>query len=233
MARMKRMGVPSFWRVARKSTKWVVAPRPGPHKKLESVPLQVLLRDVLGILEKGKEARTVIKRGEILVDGKIRKDHAYPVGLFDVVTIPAIGKSFRAVPSQKFMSFIEIPGGEAKTKICKIVGKKTLRKGKVQLNLHDGRNIITDGKNYKTGDTIFIELPITKIVEHLPLETGVIGIVTKGVDVGKIGKVKEITKATSKEHAKVMCEFDGETEEVLKDRFFVIGKSKSAIKISD
>jgi small subunit ribosomal protein S4e len=191
-----------------------------------------LLRDILKILEKGKEARTIIKRGDILVDGKIRKDHAYPVGLFDVVTIPAIGKSFRAVPSEKVMSFIEISEGEAKTKICKIVGKKILKKGEVQLNLHDGRNIITDKKDYKTGDSIFIELPITKIVEHLPLNSGAIGIVTKGADVGKIGKVKEVTQATSKEHAKVMCEFDGEEEEVLKERFFVIGKGKPAIKIS-
>lgn len=209
-----------------------MAPRPGPHKKLESVPLQVLLRDTLEILEMGKEARTVIKQGQILVDGKARKDHAYPVGLFDVVTISATGKNYRAVPSGKVLEFIEIPAGEAKTKICKIVGKTTIKKGKTQLNLHDGRTIITDKDSFKTGDTILIEIPKTRIVDHFTLEPGVVGIVTKGADVGKVGTVKEIAKVTSKEHAKLMCEFDGGEEEVLKDRFFVIGKGKPAIKIA-
>ncbi len=215
----------------RKEKKWVVAPRAGPHKKFESVPLQILLRDVLKILEKGKEARTIIKRGEVLVDGKIRKDHAYPVGFFDVVSIPKIGKNYRAVPSEKTLSFIDIPENEAKMKLCKIVGKTIIKKGKMQLNLHDGKNIFVENKNFKTGDSLLIEIPSLKIIEHIPLELGAAGVVTKGVDVGKFGKVKQIIQATSKEHAKVICDFDGKGEEVLKERFFVVGKDKPVIKV--
>ena len=233
MARLKRLVIPAFWRVPRKENKWVVAPRPGPHKKLESVPLQVLVRDVLKILEKGKEARTIIKRGEILVDGRKRKDHAYPVGLFDVVSVPATGKSFRAVPSSKVLSFVEIPAADAKHKICKIVGKTVTRKGKMQLNLHDGKNILVDKKEFKTGDSLLLTLPDLKIVEHIPLEVGVTGIVTRGVDVGKVGKVKKVMHATSKEHTRLICDFGGEDQEVLKERFFVLGKGKPAINIGE
>lgn len=233
MARLKRLVIPRFWRVAAKTKKWVVAPRPGPHRKFESVPLQVLLRDVLGLIEKGKEARTVIKRGEIFVDGKARKDHAYPVGLFDVVSIRAIGKNFRAVPSKKHLSFVEIPESEAKMKLCKIVGKTVVAKGRLQLNLHDGKNILVDKKEFKTGDSLLVEIPSLKIVEHIPLQEGATGIVTKGVDVGKIGKITKVSRATSKEHAKVICDFgDGKEEEVLKERFFVVGKDEPAIKIA-
>ena len=233
MARLKRMVIPGFWRVPRKEKKWVVAPRPGPHRKLDSVPLQVLVRDVLGILEKGKEARTIIKRGEILIDGKKRKDHAYPVGLFDVVSVPATGKNYRAVPSKKTLSFVEIPVGDAKHKLCKIVGKTVVTKGKMQVNLHDGKNLLVDKKEFKTGDSLLLSLPDLKIIEHIPLEPGVTGIVTRGADVGKIGKVKEVMHATSKEHARVICDFDGGEEEVLKDRFFVLGKGKSAINVGE
>lgn len=233
MARLKRLVIPAFWRVPRKENKWVVAPRPGPHKKFESVPLQVLLRDVLDILEKGKDARTVIKRSEIMVDGKKRRDHAYPVGLFDVVSVPATGKNYRAVPSEKVVGFIEIPASDAKKKICKIVGKTVIRKGKMQLNLHDGKNILVDKKDFSTGDSLLVELPDLKIVDHIKLEPGVTGIVTRGVDVGKVGTVKKVMHATSKEHARLICDFDGKEEEVLKERFFVIGKDKPAIKVGD
>lgn len=218
--------------MARKEKKWAVSPRPGPHRKFEAVPLQVLLRDVLGIVEKGKESRTIIKRGEVFVDGKVRKDHAYPVGLFDVIAIPATGKNYRAVPSKNILGFIEISDEEAKRKICKIENKTIIGKGKTQLNLHDGKNILVDKKEFRTGDSLLVEIPGLKIVEHIPLQEGVTGIVTKGVDVGKIGKVIRVSQATSKEHAKVICDFDGEQEEVLKDRFFVVGKNEPAIKLA-
>lgn len=232
MAKLKRMTIPSFWFVPRKESKWVVAPRAGPHRKFDSVPLQVLIRDVLKILDKGKDARTIIKRGDVVVDGRQRKDHAYPVGLFDVVTFPITGKSYRAVPSEKVLSFIEIPKGEADRKLCRIVGKTVVGKGKMQLNLHDGKNILVDKGDYKTGDSIVVQVPDLKVIEHVALETGVTGVVTRGADVGKVGKIKKVMAATSKEKARLICDFGEGDEEVLKDRFFVVGKAKPAIKIN-
>lgn len=231
MARLKRLVIPSFWQVARKENKWVVAPRAGPHKKFDSVPLQVLLRDVLHVQDKGKDVRKIIKRGEVLVDGKKRRDHAYPVGLFDVVTIPATGKSYRAVPSKKVMRFIEIPKSEANVKICRIQDKTVVRGGKVQLNLHDGKNIIVDKGDYKTGDSLLVEVPGLKVVEHVRLEKGAIGIVSRGNDSGAIGKVKEIIVTATKDPTKLIYDKDGEDDETLKDRFFVIGKSKPLVTV--
>jgi small subunit ribosomal protein S4e len=234
MARLKRLVIPSFWRVARKENKWVVAPRAGPHKKFDSVPLQVLLRDVIHVQDKGKDVRKIIKRGEVLVDGRKRRDHAYPVGLFDVVTIPAIGKSYRAVPSKKVMTFIEIPKSEANVKICRIQNKTTVSGGKTQLNLHDGKNVIVEKDEYKTGDSLLIELPSLKVLDHFRLEKGVVGIVSKGNDSGTIGKVKEIIVTATKDPTKLVYEkSEGEEEETLKDRFFVLGKDRPAIKLGD
>ena len=55
---------------------------------------------------------------------------------------------------------------ESSLKLCKIKGKN-LMKGKINLNLHDGRNIITDNKEIKVGDSVLIELPAQKINQHL------------------------------------------------------------------
>jgi small subunit ribosomal protein S4e len=194
--------------------------------------LQVLLRDVLEVAEKGKEARTLVKRGEILVDGKVRKDHAYSAGLFDVVSIPAMKKSYRLVPSKKGVVPVEISDAESKRKICVILEKTFVRGGKLQLNMHDGRNILVDKDDYKTGDSVLIELPSAKIVEHIRLEKGATGIVTRGADAGAVGKVKDIVVTATKEPTKIIYEGDKGEEEALKDRFFVIGKDKPLIKVS-
>jgi small subunit ribosomal protein S4e len=89
--------VPRFWRVPKKERTWVVSPRPGPHKKFECIPLLIIVRDILKIVDNAKDAKKIIKSREIFVDGKPRRDHKYPVGLFDVVEIPKLRKQYRVV----------------------------------------------------------------------------------------------------------------------------------------
>ena len=117
-------------------------------------------------------------------------------------------------------------------KICAIDNKSILKKGKTQLNLHDGKNILVENGNYKTGDSLLVELPSLKIVEHLPLEKGNIGLISHGTSSGKFGKVKELIKGTLREPQKVICEIDKEDRIVSKYSFIVVGKEKPAIKIS-
>jgi small subunit ribosomal protein S4e len=88
MSKLKRLKAPKFWKLPKKSRKWAVSPRPGPHRKFESIPLAIALRDIVKIAETGSEAKKIIKMGEILVDGKIRRDHKYPAGLMDAISIP-------------------------------------------------------------------------------------------------------------------------------------------------
>ncbi len=228
---LKRLLIPEFWRVPRKSTKWVVSPRPGPHPKFYSIPLQIIVRDILKLAETGKEAKTIIKKGEILVDGKPRKDHAYPVGLLDAIAIPRTKKYYRVISDIKGLKLAEIPEKEADKKICKIENKTSLKKGRLQLNLHDGKNLITDEKNYKTGDSLLIELPSLKILQHLALDKGNMGIVSKGANAGKVGKINNIIPGKMKEDVKIVCEIEGREQEILKDRFFVVGKDKPLITV--
>jgi small subunit ribosomal protein S4e len=232
MAKLKRLLAPSFWKIAKKEKTWTITPSPGPHKKFESIPLLVVIRDILKIVDLAKEAKKIIKNGEILVDGKVRKDYKYPVGLFDVISIPRINKNYRVSIDKKGLILIEIPEKEAKKKICRIKNKTKYKGGKIQLNLHDGRNILVEKDIYKTGDSIIIEIPESKIIGHLKLEKGVVGIITGGKNKGELAKVKKIVPGKFKTSTRIISEIGGKEMEILKKFFFVIGKEKPMIKIS-
>jgi len=230
--KLKRLLSPKFWRIPKKEYKWVVSPKPGPHPKFYSIPLQIVVRDILKLADTAKEAITIIRRGEILVDGKPRKDYGYPVGLFDSISIPMAKKYYRVVPSSDGLTLIEISAKEAGKKICKIKNKTSV-KGKIQLNLSDGKNILVKDKKYKTGDSLLLEVPSLKIVDHISLTSGNMGIVSKGKNSGKFGKIKEIISGTIKEEPQIVCEIDGRKQKILKDMFFVLGKDKPIIEVGE
>lgn len=177
---------------AKKKAKYTVAPR-GPHPLERSIALATLLRDYLGVVESYKEAKKVIKKGEILVDGRVIKDHKFGVGVFDVIEIPSLNKFYRIVPVKDKLIPKEIEESEKNLKICKITGKKAVKGGKIQFNLHDGRNIL--GENtYNTQDSLLLELPEQKIIKHLPFKEGVTVFVFAGKNAGKMGKITKIER---------------------------------------
>ena len=235
---LKRRRAPKFWRVPRKEKTWVVSPRPGPHKKFESIPLLILIRDILKLVDTGKDAKKIIKAKEIFVDGKARNDHKYPVGLFDVVEIPKLGKQYRVVPTHKGLDIVEIQKKEAKLKICRINDKTMIRDGVLQLNLHDGKNILIKKEKktkdvYKTGDSLSVEIPRQKIIEHIKMEKGSSAVLIGGQNIGELVKIKDVIKTKSREPNKVICQTKEKEFEAIKDYIFVVGKTKPVIKLSD
>ncbi len=232
MPHLKRLLAPSFWRVSRKETKWVVTPRPGPHPASFSIPLSIALKHIVNFADTTAEAKKIARKGEVLVDGKRRRDYGYPIGLFDVMSVPKMKKSYRAIPVKKGLEMIEVSEKESILKILKIVGKTVMKKGKTQLNFHDGKNLIVEKDNYKTGDSLLVELPTLKVVEHIPLAKSSVGIVSRGADAGELGKIKEFIKGTIKEPQKILCEIEGAERVVSKNNFIVLGKDKPVIKIS-
>lgn len=230
---LKRLRVPSFWKTPKKHAKWAMKPRAGPHKTFESIPLMVILRDVWKVSDKKKEASSIIKAGGVFVDGKYRKDPKYSAGLMDVVTIPKFKMFYRIVPAHNGLELLEIDKKESDKKLCMILDKSTVKKGKIQLNMHDGRNILVDKKDdkYKTGDTLLIELPSQKIIDHVKLDKGALALISKGKNIGKTGKISDILLTETTEPTKIICDVDGEKLEVVKDYVFVVGKTKPLIKI--
>jgi small subunit ribosomal protein S4e len=231
--RLKRLLVPPFWKTPKKLSKWVVSPSPGAHKKFESIPLVIVLRDILGLAETASEAKTIVKNHEVLVDGKLVSHSRFSVGLMDTLSIPKAGKHFRVVPSVKGLHLIEISEKETKEKIASIKDKTVLRNKKIQLNLHDGKNIVVDKDSYKTGDSLVLELPTNKIREHLSMESGNLGLIIHGKNSGKLAKIKKIVVSRSREPNKVICEAEGQEFEVMKAHVIVVGKTQPLLKVGD
>jgi len=219
--RLKRYVMP--WKLPVKPFHWVVSPRPGPHPKDSCLPLLIILRDILKVAETGREAKKLIKAGKVRVDGKERREAGYPAGLMDVIEIENLG-CYRVLPGEKGLEVVEIAKKDAGWKICRIRDKRNVKGGKIQLNLHDGRNILVDSQAYKPGDSVMIQIPEQKILKHYPLKVGQEALIFAGKNAGKQGKIKEIRERKSMlEKSTVILETPEGRIETLKDYIIVIG----------
>ncbi len=222
----KRLSAPKTLKIPRKVSKWVVKPSPGPHNK-NAIPLLVLVRDLLNLADTGREARKIISAGEILVDGVPRKDYKFPVGLFDVVSIPKLNKNYRIVFDEKGRYIpIEIDS-DYNLKLYKIVNKTIVKGGRIQLNLFDGTNILVDSNEYKTKDSVLLEIPDKKIVDHLKFEKGALIMIIGGSHAGELGRVKDYKIIRSSAPNLVTVESDKGEITTIEDYIFVVGKKDS------
>ena len=119
----------------------------------------------------------------------VRKDENFPVQVFDVVNLEKAKLNYRLEIVNKKYSLVEISAKEADTKIVKIVGKKTIGKNKIQMNLDDGQNILTKEK-FSVGDSVVLNTKETKIVKILPLKEGASVEVVIGKHAGEKGTLE-------------------------------------------
>ena len=229
----KRMSMPTSWRVPKKTNKWITATSPGPHNKDSSLPLIVILRDILHIVDNAKEGKQILLEKKVLVDGISRKSLKFPVGLFDVISIPANGQYYRMLQDSKGRLYLNnIDEERAKFKICKIMNKTTIRGGKTQLNLHDGTNILAS-EEYKTKDTIQISLPDKKILRRVEYKVGNMAMIIGGRHSGTVGQIKEISIIKSSKNNVVKISGTNSDIETIEDYVFVIGEDKPIIKLGE
>lgn len=226
----KRVSAPISWPVTRKTHPWVVCARPGAHSKQTGIPLLVVVRDMLRIANNIREAKRAIHEGSILVDGVPRKDYRYMTGIFDIIAIPALNEYYRLLLDNKNRFRLYKEEQDA-LKLCRINNKTALKKGKVQLNLHDGSNVLAS-HDYKTFDTIMLSIPDRKIVKHIPYKPGNLVMVVGGKHSGEIGTLKEIKKIRSSAPNMVVISNQQEFETI--ERYvFVIGESAPEIRVME
>jgi small subunit ribosomal protein S4e len=223
---MKRFSMPGFWPLGRKTEKFVITPSPGPHPKQFSIPLRIVIRDVLGYAETADEAKKLIKGGEVMVDKNVCRNENHPVGLVDVVEFPSIKKQFRVVASRRGMQLAEIGAKEASKKLCAIKKKTAVRGGKFQLTLHDGRNVVVKENKYRPGDSLLIELPAQKILGHFEAKAGAAATIMAGKNSGATGKIKVIeNRKKMTEKSRVIIGTKGADIETLNE-YILVGEIK-------
>ena len=226
MHHIKRLAAPKSWQIKRKGLKFVTKPAPGPHSMENGMPFGILLKEVLNYADTKKEAKKIINTNQIKIDGKIRRDLRFPVGIFDTLEFKDINENFRVILTREGkIGLIKIGKEEALIKPCKIIGKKAIN-GKLQLNLYDGKNILVENGAYKVGDTLLISLPEQKINKHLELNKKAVIYLTGGKHVGESGNVEDII-----ENKIIYKDQDGNLIETSKKYAFVIGDSKPLITL--
>ena len=241
---LKRKPAPKFWPIHRKEFFWVVRPSPGPHSLKNCLPLTIVLRDILGFAKTRKEAKTIVSQGKVYVDGKVRREDDFPVGLMDVISISDIDKYFRIVPSRKGLILHPISKEESNFKPCRIENKKVVENGHVQLNLHDGSNIlvkVADLKKpqedtYKALDTVKISLPERQILKQVKMKENDFAIITSGKNIGKHGKIIEIEKTKGKKRTNALVTIEdkkGNRYQTILNFVFAIGKEQPLISMPE
>lgn len=224
----KRVAAPTSWPVERKTHAWVVGGNAGHHSMETGIPLLVVVRDLLKLANNAREAKRIINEGNVFVDGIARKDYKYIAGLFDIVSFPALNEYYRILldANNRFKLYKENPGA---SKLCRINNKTIVREGAVQLNLHDGTNILASN-DYKTFDTVLLSLPDRKISKHIPYKPGNLAMVVGGEHSGELAKIKQIRKVRGSGTNMVALSNEKEFETV-ENYVFVIGESAPEIKV--
>lgn len=231
--RLKRAAAPKFWRIPRKAKKFTVSPSPGPHPKNQCYPLAILVRDGLKLTHTYREARAAITEGSLLLDGVARREASFPVGLMDVIDVPVLGKTYRLLPSPKSMlAPVEIPESEQSLKLCRIRSKTTVRKGKIQYGLHDGRSLLTEAEvSLNVGDSVLIDLPSQRIRQTFSLEEGAQALVLRGAKVGRIGTIEELKEGTFSSPRRAVLNIGGARTELPTELLLVVGKGKPPLSL--
>lgn len=221
IVKLKRVAAPRTWPIKRKLSKWVNLPRSG-HSKSLSLPLNVILKEVLMVCRTRKEVKAILNDGKVLIDGRVVKDKSRGVGLFDVLTIKGFDNSWVMTLNDKGkLELREVE--ESGKKVVKVVGKQVLKSGRVQLNLHDGRNILTSEK-IRVNDSLVIEVPSQKVLNHLPMKKGSKVLIIGGSHIGETAVIKDFHKFKGPQSDLVVLQKEGKSFETLLKHVVVIEK---------
>ena len=229
---LKRYKAPKTWPIHPKEETWTVKPSAGPHAIEDCLSLMVVVRDILKIADNSREAKRIINSGDIVINGRSKKDYKFPVGFMDIITIPKTNETYRVLlDNKRRLTLKPITNEETDVKLSKIVNKTTIKGGQTQLNLHDGRNLLTE-EDYKVGDVLSLKIPEQEVQNVYKLEEGATVLVTGGKHTGEIGKISEIIINQSSNPNTVVIENSRkENFLTLKDYAFVIGENEPSIEL--
>lgn len=187
---IKRSKMPTTWPVERKSTKerFIAKAR---HASKESITILALMRDVLKLANSRKEVKMILHKGEVLINGVVRKDEVFPVNALDNISLFSLNKHYRLEIVGKKYALTEISQKESAERVLKILGKKILGENKSQINLEGGVNDLY-GDDFKVGDSALYSFKDKKILKIIPLKKGCKVLIIKGKHAGEKGELVDI-----------------------------------------
>ena len=230
---LSAIAAPKSWTVERKEhTRWIVRPMPGAHPLNKCVSLSFVIRNMLKYAKTMKETKKILYEGQIKVDKKTRKDYKFGIGLMDVLEIEKLGEAYRMLYAHDgTLKLHKVNGKENNIKLLKVINKTVIKKGKIQITFHDGRNMLFDKTKLNVGDSVLYDLNKKEIMKDITLENDSLVFLSGGKHVGKLAIIKDIIKAKNLEKAKVLIDINGKQYTTLMDYAFAVGKLKPEITI--
>ena len=189
MSHLKKIAMPRSWPLKKTGTKYIVKARPGIGNGT-SIPILLVLRDMLHVASTRSEVKQIIFMKDVMINGRVINDDKFPAGLFDIITLHKLKKSYKIIFLKNGKLGIE-ESKEAENKISKVIGKKILKGNKQQINLLDGSNILSKEK-VKVNDSIIFSLKDKKLVKVMPLKEKADVYIIGGKHIGEKGTIEKI-----------------------------------------
>ena len=193
----KRNSVTRKIPIPRKGTKYVAV---ASSHKSESVSVLIALRDILHLARNLSEVKKMINSKLLKLNSRLVKDYRESIRLFNILEADKL-YILKILPTKRF-ALEEVKS--ANSRICKVVNKRLIKGKKIQLNFHDGSNVISSDNKISVNDSVHLSQE-NKIISHIPFKEGRKVFITSGKYVGQEGSIlnlensKTLVKLNDKE----------------------------------
>jgi len=222
---LKRVAAPKHWMLDKMTGIFAPKTKPGPHKLKESLPLVLLIRNRLKYALTYREVTKILMQRNVKIDGKVRTDLKYPVGVMDVITIEKTKDAFRLLYNVKGrFSLLRINEAETKFKLCKITRAQMGPGGVPFVVTHDGRTVRYPHPEIKVNDTIKLDLETGKIEKWSKFRVGNVCMITGGKNLGRVGLIKQLEKHQGASTIAYVEDLAGHAFTTLANNLFIIGE---------
>ncbi len=223
---LKRINAPKTWPIERKSTVFIIRPRPSGHAMAKSLPLSIILRDVLGLARFTRGVRFILNTQEVLINGKRQLRPEASAGLFDLLSFPALKAHYRVtINGLNRLALLPVSGKEATLIPCRVTSKTALKGGRIQLGFHNGRTLLVTKDSYQVGGTVLLTLE-NREDAYFPFAEGAPVFIAGGKHVGTIGTLSRINGQDV-----TVTTADGPLE-TKRGHLFVLGGEKPVVKVA-
>jgi len=166
----------------------------------------------------------------IKVDGKIRRDPRFPLGMMDVVTIEKTNENFRILVDTKgrFLPH-RIDQKEAGFKLCKVIRKRIGKVKVPHIVTHDGRTIRYPHPDVQINDSVKFNFESGEVAGIIKFQNNSIVMITGGNNIGRIGQLQSLEKHPGSYEIAHVRDATGNSFATRLTNVMVIGDSKQSV----
>ncbi len=237
----KRLSAPITYPIKRKHGTFTIKPYPTRGKDESSIPLGIVMREILGYAKTLAEVKRILVRKLVKVDGKIQTDYKFGLGLMDILEIPKTEEYFRLTPyrGKRRLKLQPITKEKAHLKILRIQKKQTVKGGLIQLTFHDGRNHKLNPEEeqeipiaeFSEKDSALFNLETKTIEEHYPFVVKNTALIMGGHNIGQVGQILEIEVQSGQKMRTVVLKTEEGEIKTVDGNIFIIGREEPVIEI--